>query len=79
MAASLAHLELDTERLAPEPTEQDLETIDKGGFVRAASERLRELCASIDAERARIARLALTRLYVEARAIQIGAIGESAE
>lgn len=79
MAASFAHLELDAERLVPDPTEQDLETIDKGGFVRAASERLKNLCAGIDAERARVARLALTRLYVEARAIQVGAIREAAE
>ena len=39
-AAALYHLRIDREHLFPEPTDDDLDSIDPGGIVRAAADRL---------------------------------------
>ena len=64
--AAVAGLRLEHDRLIPTPTEADLDEIDRAGFVRVAADRLRALAAdSADPTRARIASLALNRLYLE--------------
>lgn len=64
--AAVAGLRLEHDRLIPTPTEADLDEIDRAGFVRVAADRLRLLAAdSTDPARARIASLALNRLYLE--------------
>lgn len=64
--AAVAGLRLEHDRLIPTPTEADLDEIDRAGFVRVAADRLRLLAAdSADPARARIASLALNRLYLE--------------
>ncbi len=54
------------ENLVLEPTETDLDDIDRSGFVRVAADRLKAMAVdSSDPEQAQIAALALRRLYVE--------------
>jgi DNA repair exonuclease SbcCD nuclease subunit len=64
--AAVAGLRLEQGRLIPTPTETDLDEIDRAGFVRVAADRLRALAADpADPVQARIASLALSRLYLE--------------
>jgi DNA repair exonuclease SbcCD nuclease subunit len=64
--AAFCGLRLDDSRLALDPTEADLDDIDRAGFVRVAADRLRTMAADpSDAERAKIAGIALKRLYIE--------------
>jgi hypothetical protein len=52
--------------LVLEPTEADMDDIDKAGFVRVAANRLKEMANdTTDSARAHIASLALKRLYIE--------------
>ena len=70
-AAALYHLRIDREQLFPEPTDDDLDSIDPGGIVRAAADRLR---ATIEARGsdADLARAALHRLYIEHKKLESG-------
>ena len=70
-AAALYHLRIDREQLFPEPTDDDLDSIDPGGIVRAAADRLR---ATIEAggSDADLARAALHRLYIEHKKLESG-------
>ncbi len=65
-------LDLDDDRLLPEPTADDLDAIDRpGGILRLAAERLQAMADHPnDTEAATNARRALARLYLEARAAQ---------
>lgn len=63
--ATFGHFEAETSGLLPEPTDDDISSIDSSGFVRSAAERLRGMIKSPDQQVSRLARLALTRLYVE--------------
>lgn len=66
-AARLRHLDIDLDALVTEPTDDDLDLIDKGGFVRVAVDRLRAIARDpVHPDRA-VAALALQRLYVEHR------------
>jgi hypothetical protein len=52
--------------LTMQPSEADLDDIDRAGFVRVAADRLKALSNDhTDPERARTASLALRRLYIE--------------
>lgn len=52
--------------LVLEPTEADMDDIDRAGFVRVAADRLKAMADdSSNQERARLASLALRRLYIE--------------
>lgn len=52
--------------LVLEPTEADMDDIDRAGFVRVAADRLKAIADDgSDPERARLASLALRRLYIE--------------
>ena len=70
-AAALYHLRIDREQLFPEPTDDDLDSIDPGGIVRAAADRLR---ATVEAggSNADLARDAIRRLYIEHRKLESG-------
>jgi DNA repair exonuclease SbcCD nuclease subunit len=64
--AAVCGLRLNDQNLRLEPTESDLDDIDRSGFVRTAADRLREMSADAsDPRRAKLASLALKRLYVE--------------
>lgn len=64
--AALRALRFDETRLLLEPTDQDLDEIDHAGFVRVAADRLRTMAGDAsDPARARLAALALKRLYLE--------------
>lgn len=64
--AALRGLRFDEARLVLNPTDEDLEEIDRGGFVRVAAERLRSMAAdTANREQANLASLALKRLYIE--------------
>jgi hypothetical protein len=70
VSAALCFLRVDDRRLFPRPTPEDLDQIDRGGFVRAAAEELkRQSEEGGDAERA-IAAEALQRLYIEHMKLQ---------
>ena len=70
-AAALYHLRIDREHLFPEPTDDDLDSIDPGGIVRAAADRLRST-AEAGGSDAGLARAALHRLYVEHKKLETG-------
>ena len=54
------------EQLVLEPSDADMDNIDRSGFVRVAADRLKALAEdTVDPERSRLARLALRRLYIE--------------
>ena len=63
VSAALCHLRVDDRGLIPQPTDEDLDRIDRGGFVRQAAEALK-LRAETEGEGG-IAAAALKRLYVE--------------
>jgi DNA repair exonuclease SbcCD nuclease subunit len=62
--ARLHHLEID-DRLVDEPSEDDLDAIDRAGFVRVAIERLRQAAADPSGADAAAARMALRMLYLD--------------
>ena len=70
-AAALFHLRIDREQLFPEPTDDDLDSIDPGGIVRAAADRLRATVAEGGSD-ADLARAALHRLYIEHKKLESG-------
>ena len=71
VSAALCVLRVDERRLFPSPTAEDLDRIDRGGFVRAAAEELRALGAAGGTE-GTLAAEALQRLYVEHMKLEAG-------
>ena len=66
VGAAFRGLRFDDAGLALNPTEQDLDDIDRAGFVRVAADRLKALAADTSNQaRAQVAALALKRLYIE--------------
>jgi DNA repair exonuclease SbcCD nuclease subunit len=66
VAAAVCGMRFEEVRLVLEPTETDMDEIDRAGFVRVAADRLRAMANDTsDPERARLASLALKRLYLE--------------
>lgn len=63
VGAALCDMRLDASEITLDPTEADLDEIDRLGFVRVAADRLKSLAQ--DAKHAEIALLALKRLYLE--------------
>ena len=63
--ARLRYLEADDRELIAEPSEDDLDRIDRDGFVRTAVESLSERAADPDDPEREIAKAALLRLYQE--------------
>ena len=70
-AAALYYLRVDREQLYPEPTDDDLDSIDAGGIVRAAADKLRAT-AKGSGNDADLARAALHRLYIEHKKLESG-------
>ncbi len=72
LSAALCFMRVDDRRLFPQPTAEDLDQIDRGGFVRTTAEELKRKAEdSGDAERD-IAAEALQRLYIEHMKLQAG-------
>lgn len=72
VSAALRYLRVDDRNLFPQPSDEDLDRIDRGGFVRQAAEALkRQSEEGGDAER-ELAAEALQRLYIEHMKLQAG-------
>jgi len=72
VSAALCFLRVDDRRLFPRPTPEDLDQIDRGGFVRAAAEELNRKAEEGDEAERGIAAEALQRLYIEHMKLQAG-------
>lgn len=72
VSAAFCVMRIDARRVFPQPTSEDLDRIDRGGFVRTAAEELSRLAeGGVDAERG-IAAEALQRLYIEHKKLEVG-------
>ncbi|MCR9243311.1 MAG: metallophosphoesterase [Rhodobiaceae bacterium] len=65
VSAALCYLRVDDARLFPSPSEEDLDQIDRGGFVRTAADVLKQKAEDMSDPEHEIAATALQRLYVE--------------
>lgn len=66
VGAAVCAMDCDNAGLVLEPTEADMDDIDRSGFVRTAAERLKIMAGDLSAaEQARLASHALRRLYLE--------------
>jgi hypothetical protein len=66
VGAAARALRFDEAGLVLNPSDQDLDEIDRAGFVRVAADRLRVLAGDAgNSRQAHLAGLALKRLYVE--------------
>ncbi len=70
VSAAFCFMRVDDRRLFPRPTPEDLEQIDRGGFVRTAADELKEMTEQGDDAERGIAAEALQRLYVEHMKLQ---------
>ena len=66
VSAALCHLRANTEQLFPKPTPEDMDRIDRAGFVRVAAEELKQLAEQGN----EIAAESLQRLYLEHMKLQ---------
>lgn len=71
VSAAFRFLRVDRESLYSEPSADDLDSIDMGGVVRTAADRLKDI-AEGNGDNAGIAREALLRLYVMHRQMEAG-------
>jgi DNA repair exonuclease SbcCD nuclease subunit len=72
VSAALRVLRIDDGQLFPQPTAEDLDQIDPGGFVRQAAEELGRKAEEGGEGERELAAEALQRLYVEHRKLQAG-------
>lgn len=72
VSAALCFMRVDDRRLFPRPTLEDLDRIDRGGFVRAAAEELKHKAEEGSDRDREIAAQALQRLYIEHMKLQAG-------
>jgi len=72
VSAALCFMRVDDRRLFPQPTADDLDQIDRGGFVRTAAEELKRLAEEGGETDSGIAAEALQRLYIEHMKLQAG-------
>lgn len=70
VSAALCYLRIDDTRLFPNPSDEDLDQIDRGGFVRTAADVLKQQSEDANHPEHEIAALALQRLYVEHMKLQ---------
>ena len=70
VSAAFAYLRVDDTRLFPSPKNEDLDQIDRGGFVRTAADVLKLKAEDMSDPNHEIAALALQRLYVEHMKLQ---------
>jgi DNA repair exonuclease SbcCD nuclease subunit len=71
LAAELRHLDVDNDGLRAEPTQGDLDEIERSGFVRMAINKLTSIVADDESEDVETARLALQLLYVEHKHLEL--------
>ena len=69
VSAAFCFMRVDDRRLFPHPTAEDLDQIDRGGFVRTAAEELKRLAEKGEGD-GDIAAAALQRLYIEHMKLQ---------
>ena len=68
VGSAICGMRFDDAGLVPDPTEAEMDEIDKSGFIRVAADRLKAMANDLsDQERAWLAPLALRRLYLEHR------------
>lgn len=72
VSAAFRYLRLDDEQLFPSPSEEDLDQIDRGGFVRVAADVLKRKAEDESDPDHDIAASALLRLYVEHMKLKAG-------
>jgi DNA repair exonuclease SbcCD nuclease subunit len=72
VSAALCCLRIDDSKLFPQPTAEDLDQIDRRGFVRTAAEELRRMAEEAGEGERELAAEALQRLYVEHMKLQAG-------
>lgn len=72
VSAALCFMRVDDRRLFPRPTQEDLDRIDRGGFVRTAAEALKRKAEEGSEQDREIAAEALQRLFVEHMKLQAG-------
>ena len=72
VSAAFCFLRIDDRRLFPHPTTEDLDRIDRGGFVRAAAEVLKRKADEGGDAEGGLAAEALQRLYIEHMKLQAG-------
>jgi len=70
VSAAFCYLRVDDTRLFPSPCEEDLDQIDRGGFVRTAANVLKQKAECMSDPAHEVAALALQRLYVEHMKLQ---------
>ena len=70
VSAAFCYLRVDDMRLFPSPSEEDLDQIDRGGFVRVAADALKRKAEDVSDPEHKTAALALQRLYVEHMKLQ---------
>ena len=70
VSAAFCFMRIDDHRLFPRPTDEDLNRIDRGGFVRAAAEELKRVAEEGNGD-SDIAAAALERLFVEHMKLQV--------
>ncbi|MBR9808738.1 MAG: DNA repair exonuclease [Alphaproteobacteria bacterium] len=70
VSAAFGYLRVEDTRLFPSPSEEDLDRIDRGGFVRTAADVLKQKAEDMSDPEHEIAALALQRLYVEHMKLQ---------
>ena len=69
VSAALCFMRVDDRRLFAKPTAEDMDRIDRGGFVRTAAEQLKRLADEGEGDGG-IAAAALERLFVEHMKLQ---------
>ena len=72
VSAAFCFMRVDDRRLFPRPTPEDLDQIDRGGFIRTAADELQRLTEKGDDTERGIAAEALQRLYIEHMKLQAG-------
>ncbi|MXW04398.1 MAG: DNA repair exonuclease [Gemmatimonadetes bacterium] len=72
VTAAFCYMRIDDDHLYSKPTERDLDQIDRGGFVRAAAEELKQRAEDDSDEEQAIAAQALHRLFIEHMKLQAG-------
>ena len=70
VSAAFCFIRVDERRLFPRPTAEDLDQIDRGGFVRTAAEDLKRKAEEGDDAERDLAAEALRRLYIEHMKLQ---------
>ncbi|WP_051609062.1 metallophosphoesterase family protein [Fodinicurvata fenggangensis] len=72
VSAAFCYLRVNTDGLFPHASEEDMDRIDRSGFVRSAADELKRLSEESDEETRSIAAEALQRLYIEHMKMQGG-------